>query len=256
MDTNLIAIIMAGGLGKRMESHLPKVVHKLAGMPMICHILIKLRVLSKLVNLEKIYIVVGQYKNIIQSTIEKYITLDNIVYIDQPVALGTGHAIQCCRDEIYKYLNTNVIVLSGDVPLLSSNTMFSLIKDNKNVTILTTTFDKPDGYGRIVENEDVFDKIVEHKDCTESQLNIKKVNSGIYVFNSNLLYKYLPKISNSNSQNEYYLTNIFEIIKNEENVNIDMIELDKEKQYEIQGVNTNQQLLELEELINKKKLII
>jgi bifunctional N-acetylglucosamine-1-phosphate-uridyltransferase/glucosamine-1-phosphate-acetyltransferase GlmU-like protein len=240
-----------------MESHIPKVLHKLAGMPMICHILVKLRVLSKLVNLEKIYIVVGQYKNIIQTTIEKYInTVDNIVYIDQPIALGTGHAIQCCRDEIYKYLNTNVLVLSGDVPLLSSNTMFSLIKDNKTATILTTAFDKPDGYGRIIEKDDVFEKIVEHKDCTETQLNIKKANSGIYAFNSNLLYKHLPKISNNNSQQEYYLTDIFEIIKNEENVIIETIELDKEKQYEIQGVNTVNQLNELEELINKKKLII
>ena len=76
------------------------------------------------------------------------------MYIDQPIALGTGHAIQCCRDEIYKYLNTNVLVLSGDVPLLSSNTMFSIIKDNKTATILTTAFDKPDGYGRIIEKDD------------------------------------------------------------------------------------------------------
>ena len=109
MDT--IVIIMAGGLGKRMNSDLPKVLHTVHNKPMLCHVIEQ----SLALNPYKIFIVVGKYKNIIEQTIGE---LNNKVdYIVQPEPLGTGHAIQCCRDELLRYPNKKVLILSGDVPL-------------------------------------------------------------------------------------------------------------------------------------------
>ena len=128
MDKDLVTIIMAGGLGTRMESNIPKVIHKLAGIPMINHILQNLRNLEKKINLKQILIVVGKYKKQIKEAIEEAIEdSTNITYVNQLEALGTGHAIQCCISELIKYPNTNTLILSGDVPMLSTNSMFNLI---------------------------------------------------------------------------------------------------------------------------------
>jgi bifunctional UDP-N-acetylglucosamine pyrophosphorylase/glucosamine-1-phosphate N-acetyltransferase len=113
--------------------------------------------------------------------------------------------------------------------------------------------DDSTGYGRILIKNDKFVKIIEHKDCDETQLRIQKVNTGIYCIDSSLLYSYLPYLKNDNKQGEYYLTDIIEIIKREEDIDINMFEIEKEKSIEIMGVNTLEQLKELELLIKKLK---
>jgi UDP-N-acetylglucosamine diphosphorylase/glucosamine-1-phosphate N-acetyltransferase len=254
MDTekDLVAIIMAGGLGKRMNSDLPKVLHKIADVPMICHILSKLKGLS---SVKKVMIVVGKYREIIKETINNFSHLytqylDEIQYIDQFEPMGTGHAIQCCRSELLKYPNTNVLILSGDVPLISSSLMMKMIKDVNKIRIAVTCLDDSTGYGRIVEKDCKFDKIVEEKDCDTIQKTIKKVNCGLYAVDCNILCNYLPYLKNNNSQNEYYLTDIIEIIKCEQHIEeVEMCEISKETQHEIMGVNTLQQLEELEKYI-------
>jgi len=127
MSKDLVAIIMAGGLGTRMESNIPKVIHKLGGIPMINHILLNLLRLEKKINLKQILIVVGKYRCQIQEAIEEYSNLTNIIYVNQPEALGTGHAIQCCISELIKYPNSNTLILSGDVPMFSTVSMFNLV---------------------------------------------------------------------------------------------------------------------------------
>ena len=119
----LIVIIMAGGLGKRMKSDIPKVLHNIDNKPMLVRVIEN----SLLLNPKKIMIVVGKYKNIIKNTIEQYISLDKIEFINQPNANGTGDAIKCCRNRIYEYKNHKVLILSGDVPLISSKTMIYTI---------------------------------------------------------------------------------------------------------------------------------
>jgi len=256
---SVVAIIMAGGLGKRMESHIPKVLHKINNLPMINRVLSKLIILSttSCIKLERILIVVGKYKNEIKTAIERQRELASILskisYVNQTEALGTGHAIQCCRDELLNYNDSDVLILSGDVPMLTSITMLNLLVLKSKVKIITTILDNPTGYGRIIINDkNEFDKIVEQKDCTPEQLNIKKINGGIYSINSALLCKYLPYLKNDNNQKEYYLTDIIEIIKSEENIIVDMLDLEKQNIIEIMGVNTSQQLKELEDLLNKK----
>jgi UDP-N-acetylglucosamine diphosphorylase/glucosamine-1-phosphate N-acetyltransferase len=251
MDKDLVVIIMAGGLGTRMESNLPKVIHKLGGIPMINHILCNLQKLEKKINLKQILIVVGKYRNQIQEAIENDLIMSNITYVNQPEALGTGHAIQCCLTELTKYLDSNTLILSGDVPMFSTDSMFNLLDNLDKARIIITTNENPTGYGRIIIKDGKFERIVEHNDCTIEQLNILKVNCGIYAFNTEILCKWLPYINNNNKKHEYYLTDIVEIIKREENIDIDLYDLPIEKMIEVIGVNTITQLNELDNLIKK-----
>ena len=253
-EKGLVAIIMAGGLGKRMNSELPKVLHKIAGVPMICHILTKLTELSSVKP--SVMIVVGKYKQIIEETINDFLQekdlqflIEKIQYIDQIEPMGTGHAIQCCRTELLKYPNTNVLILSGDVPLISSQLMMKMVTNLNTIKIAVTCLENSTGYGRIVEKHGKFDKIVEEKDCNAEQKTIQKVNCGLYAVDCKTLCRYLPYLKNNNSQNEYYLTDIIEIIKCEERIDVEMCEISKESQHEIMGVNTLQQLEELEKLL-------
>jgi UDP-N-acetylglucosamine diphosphorylase/glucosamine-1-phosphate N-acetyltransferase len=253
MDKDLVVIIMAGGLGTRMESNLPKVIHKLAGIPMINHILRNLQNLSTTINLKQILIVVGKYRNQIQEAIENNLIMSNIniTYVNQPEALGTGHAIQCCISELTKYPDSNTLILSGDVPMFSTDSMFHLVNNLDKARIIITTNEDPTGYGRIIIKDGKFQRIVEHNDCTPEQLNILKVNCGIYAFNTEILCRWLPFINNNNKKHEYYLTDIVEIIKREENIDIELYDLPAEKMVEVIGVNTVAQLNELENLIKK-----
>ena len=253
-EKGLVAIIMAGGLGKRMNSELPKVLHKIAGVPMICHILTKLTELSSVKP--SVMIVVGKYKQIIEETINDFLQekdlqflIEKIQYIDQIEPMGTGHAIQCCRSELLKYQNANVLILSGDVPLISSQLMMKMVTNLNTIKIAVTCLENSTGYGRIVEKHGKFDKIVEEKDCNAEQKTIQKVNCGLYAVDCKTLCRYLPYLKNNNSQNEYYLTDIIEIIKCEERIDVEMCEISKESQHEIMGVNTLQQLEELEKII-------
>jgi UDP-N-acetylglucosamine diphosphorylase/glucosamine-1-phosphate N-acetyltransferase len=242
---NNIIIIMAGGLGKRMQSEIPKVLHKIQNKPMLVHIIEQ----SLMVKPQKIFIVVGKYKNIIQDTLKQFISLDSIEFIYQAESLGTGHAILCCRDKLLQFQDSNILILSGDTPMIKSSTIDSILSTMKSVSITTTSFENPKGYGRILEKNKEFLKITEDKDCSEEEKKIKKVNCGIYAFKCELLCKYLPFLSNQNAQNEFYLTDIIELIKKGENISIDMIDIPTHRQIEIIGVNSKEQLNELEVLI-------
>jgi len=251
---SIIAVIMAGGLGKRMNSSLPKILHKISGIPMICHILLKLKVLSNFVTINKILIVVGKYKDIIKEEFDKYDILPEYEFVMQEQALGTGHAIKCCINNLNEYPESEVLILSGDVPLLRPYTMHELINKSENVKITTTILSDPTGYGRIIKNGEKFDKIIEQKDCSSKELEIKEINGGIYSITSKYLCRYLPHLQNNNSQGEYYLTDIIEIIKREEKIDIGILQISKENVYEIIGVNTVQQLKHLENLLIKNKI--
>lgn len=245
MNKELIVIILAGGLGKRMNSEIPKVLHLVANKPMLVHIIEEARVLRP----EKIFIVVGKYKNIINAELQKYTKVDDIEFIIQAEPMGTGHAVQCCKQEMVKYNNANVIVLSGDVPLIKSSTISTFLATCNKVSIATTILENPKGYGRIIEDNNKFMKIIEEKDCNKHEKLVTKVNCGIYAFDSTILCKYIDNLSNNNSQNEYYLTDIIQIIKQNEDINIDMYEICKEKQYEVMVINTVEQLNELREIV-------
>jgi len=241
--SNLSIVILAGGLGKRMRSEIPKVLHLLCGKPMLVHVLET----AFHLNPAKIYLVVGKYRMIIEETLSKFISLNNIVFVDQPDAQGTGHAVHCVRPHLLDIdENHKIVILSGDVPLLKSNTICSLNTEDK-VCLMSTQYQDPTGYGRIVQdNNGQFSKIVEQKDCDEEEVKIDIVNAGVYMFTSGLLCDYLPMINNHNAQSEYYLTDIFEIIKTQENIPIGIVHLPCDKSIELTGINTKEQLEILE----------
>lgn len=242
-STNTIILILAGGLGKRMNSSLPKVLHKVGDEPMLVKVIIQATMLNPI----KILIVVGKFKNIIHNTISQYISaeiMDKIVFINQEPALGTGHAVQQAVPILREYPGTQTIVVSGDTPLITASTLHTLNDSPATCCILATEFTQPFGYGRIcLDIFNMFVKIVEQKDCNLEQELIRLCNSGVYMFNTTLLCKHIDKLTNQNSQQEFYLTDLPEIVAREEmGAKIDIIILPTERQFELVGVNTIAQL--------------
>lgn len=233
-------LILAAGLGKRMNSKYPKVVHKILGKPMINWVID----LAK--NFGEVGVVVGHKAEIVMS----YLPRDVKVYIQEP-QLGTGHAVMCARDFLSK--SEELLVLYGDVPLLSKNTIQKLVEEHKNtgseVTVLTFVTDNPTGYGRIVRESDDKKriKIVEEKDATEEEKKIREVNSGIYVFNGRFILENLDKLSNENAQGEYYLTDLVGMAQRVSTVMTDDI-------LEVSGVNDRVQLAKLEAVARQRIL--
>lgn len=238
-------IIMAGGLGKRMNSDLPKVLHKVGDIPMLVH-LIKTSLKLKANN---IFIIVGKFKEIIQTTVNQYFENKEILkinYVIQSEALGTGHAIQCTHENI-KELNENIIILSGDTPLISQESLENIVKmsDESECVIMVRETDNPKGLGRIITNQNLFVKIVEEKDATNEEKLINLVNCGIYMINSKLITNNIFKINNDNNQKEYYLTDLIGLLKNQ--TNIKFYNLPKDREFELMGVNNPEELV----LLNK-----
>ena len=166
--------------------------------------------------------------------------------------LGTAHAVLQCR-ELLQNFNGNVLILYGDVPLTKVATLANLLKlharEKAASTILTTDLPDPTDYGRIIRNTDnSLKKIVEEKDASDEERAVHEINSGIYVFNAQTLFNLLPIVENNNSQNEYYLPDVLNlIIKKKEKVAIDKIN----NYFEIQGVNNTEQLNEVNEFFEK-----
>ncbi len=230
-----------------MQSDIPKVLHCLHEKPMLVHVLESALQLSP----KMIYIVVGKYEPIIRETLAQYMDISGICFVKQPEALGTGHAIQCARPYLLgQPSDDKVVILSGDVPLLKSKTIQAMMNQNGPVILMTSTIETPKGYGRIVCDEmGNFVKIVEEKDCNDAQRTIRVINAGIYAFGVGLLCKYLPLITNDNAQEEYYLTDIFEIIRQKERLTVAMYHLPVEQNIEIAGVNTKELLEELGNIV-------
>jgi UDP-N-acetylglucosamine diphosphorylase/glucosamine-1-phosphate N-acetyltransferase len=228
-------LIMAGGLGKRMGSLLPKVLHEINCKPMIYYVIEK----AFEIGCTQIGIIVGKYHEQIKLKIDEYYLNDSrIVYIEQKEPLGTGHAVKCALNwmNLHLNVNTDVLILSGDVPLISVNTLQNLLqKDN---SILITKTDKPDGCGRIIFNlNNNVEKIIEEKDCTIDQKNIKYINCGIYNMKLRLLLETINKITNENMAQEYYLTDMIEIASKLD-YKIETYELPKERLIEVANINT------------------
>ena len=240
---NHCIFIMAGGLGKRMKSDLPKVLHKIAEIPMLVRVIQE----SIKTNPYKIFVVVGKYKDVIEQTLLEYDILKNIEFIVQNPALGTGHTLMCAVDQLKLCHNKSLVVLSGDVPLIKSNFIEKIISSNESEVILVTkNSENPYGYGRIVSKDDTFIKIVEEKDSSEEEKKIKTVNCGIYCYPVKGILDNVMKLKNNNAQQEYYITDLVKILQDDK-FNIKMYLVDKENEYQTEGVNDPIQLKKLED---------
>ena len=250
MKDDHVVMIMAAGMGKRMKSNVPKVLHNFNNKPMLVNIIET----SFKTNPIKIIVIVGKFKDLIQRTINIYLDkniLNLIEFAIQPEALGTGSAIKCGINKIVENISDNVqvLILSGDTPLINHNTLNNLLKNNYVAKILVTKVENPYGYGRVfLDYKNNFEKIIEHKDCNEVELKNNLINGGLYSINFGLLRTYIHLISNNNAQNEYYLTDLFKILINKKYI-VEIYEIEQKNNYEILGVNTPEQLKDLHKYI-------
>ncbi|MBX9904890.1 MAG: bifunctional UDP-N-acetylglucosamine diphosphorylase/glucosamine-1-phosphate N-acetyltransferase GlmU [Burkholderiales bacterium] len=228
-------VILAAGQGKRMNSDLPKVLHPLAGKPLIAHVVTAARA----IDAEQICIVHGHGGNLVQAALSG----EDLAYALQSPQHGTGHALQQALPKLTKAPLT--LVLYGDVPLVHPETLEDLLKAaGKGVAILTAELDDPTGYGRILRNKaGAVIGIVEQKDATVAQQRISEINSGIMALPTARLAKWLSQIKNKNAQKEYYLTDIIALAVKD---GVPVTGLKVEDAGEIQGVNSRAQLAQLE----------
>ncbi|MGD9677795.1 MAG: bifunctional UDP-N-acetylglucosamine diphosphorylase/glucosamine-1-phosphate N-acetyltransferase GlmU [Vulcanibacillus sp.] len=208
--SNIFSIILAAGQGVRMNSELPKVLHEVGGKPMISHVIDGLFD----INVRDIVVVVG-HKSL---EVINYLG-SNVNYVKQEEQLGTAHAVLQARDFLFGKKGIT-IVICGDSPLITSETLKGLIKEheakNATATILTAELNLPSGYGRIIrDDKELVLKIVEEKEASLEEKKIKEINSGVYCFDNEKLFDTLPKVSNNNKKGEYYLTDIIGILKSE-----------------------------------------
>jgi UDP-N-acetylglucosamine diphosphorylase/glucosamine-1-phosphate N-acetyltransferase len=248
-DKKLAVAILAAGLGKRMKSpDKPKVMFEINNRPMIDYVV----ELAFKVNADVVVPIVGHHREQVINFLDDKFTGKDIQYAVQEVQHGTGHAVMM-TEEILKDFDGEILILSGDVPLLKFGTVEKLISEhfnnNNTATLLTTVFNDSYGYGRIVrDNNGKFLKIVEEKDATEEEKKIKEINPAIYIVNSKALFDALKRITPENNQKEYYLTDIFHFIPKEK---IGTVVTNDE--LEVTGVNSIEQLQEMENALNSRK---
>lgn len=234
----LNVVILAAGLGKRMQSDLPKVLHPLAGQPMLAHVIETARQLDP----KRIVVVVGHGAEQVQTAFHDQ---TDLVFVTQSPQNGTGHAVQQAVPQLEDGGDSTTLVLYGDVPLVQAETLERLLAENDSgLAILTETVADPTGYGRILRDAGgQVTGIVEDKDASEQQREITEVNTGILVASTRRLADWLSRIDNNNAQGEYYLTDIVALAVND-SVAIGVAQ--PGAPWETRGVNSRVQQAELE----------
>ena len=235
------AIVLAAGKGTRMKSSMPKVLHRLAGKPLLGH------VLDTVGSLEpaSITVVIGHGAEQVQQTIEH-----SVNWAMQTEQLGTGHAVQQALDGIED--DDTVLITYGDVPLTRADTLNALLKvtHESQLGLLSLIVENPHGYGRIKRVDGAVTGIVEQKDASEDELAINEINSGVLAVNGGALRQHLSAINNNNAQGEYYLTDIFELaVKAGQTIET----VHPADAWEVEGINSREQLAELERVFQQTK---
>lgn len=233
MSTSVI--ILAAGKGTRMRSSLPKVLQPLAGRPLLGHVIET----AKKLNAKNIITIFGHGGNLVQQAFAQ----ENVQWVEQAEQLGTGHAVKVTLP----VLPTDGVslILSGDVPCISQDTLEKLLAVSREtgIGLVTLTLADATGYGRIVRENNKIQAIVEHKDASDAQRQIKEINTGIYCVSNAKLHQWLPQLSNNNAQGEYYLTDIVAMAIAD---GLEVASVEPERAFEVEGVNDRIQLAALE----------
>ena len=236
------ALILAAGKGVRMKSDMPKVLHKVCGSPMLQYVLEAARG----AGLDPVRVVIGYGAE----RIREHFAGANVEWIEQKEQLGTGHAVMTAAP-MYKGFSGDVVALYGDVPLLKAETISALLAAHRRekalCTVLTAKVDDPTGYGRIVRSKSgALKAIVEQRDATKAQLKIKEMNSGIMAFDGPTLFETIRRVKNDNSQREYYLTDVVEMLSRKRG-KVATFTVDDPR--EILGINSRAQLAEVSRIM-------
>ncbi len=234
---SLSVIILAAGAGTRMRSSKPKVLHRLAGMPMVEHVYNTSRALGA----DQVQLVYGHGGELLKQQCRHF----DVEWAIQEEQLGTAHAVEQASVNIDD--DDIALILYGDVPLIKAQTLDTLVKKvtGDNVSLLTVVLDDPAGYGRIVRDNNKVTAIVEHKDASDEIRKIREVNTGIMALRAGYLNACLKKIDNNNSQGEFYLTDVIALAVKDGN---EVVATQVEHSYEVEGVNDRKQLARLERI--------
>ncbi|MFA7074810.1 MAG: bifunctional UDP-N-acetylglucosamine diphosphorylase/glucosamine-1-phosphate N-acetyltransferase GlmU [Endomicrobiaceae bacterium] len=248
---NIYGVILGAGEGTRMKSCLPKVLHKVAGKELISHVTECL----SYVKMQKLFVVIGSGSELVLKHLEEFNKKINVVPVLQEKRLGSGHALL----QVKKHadgLKGHLVVMCGDTPLVKHETIKLLlqyhIKNKNSATVLSGIVDNPFGYGRIVRNSSGnVSCIAEEKSADAEQKQIKEINSGIYCFDLQNLWRALSKVKNNNSKKEYYLTDVISIL-NKSGHKTDAVSLTNKE--EILGINDRKQLAYAEKILRNRKI--
>lgn len=246
MDSPLSVVILAAGSGTRMKSHTTKVLHRAGGLTLVEHVV---RTALSLAPPERVVTVVGHQAERVRAAIAPY----GVRTALQENPRGTGHALRCAREAAPT--DGHLVVLYGDVPLMSETTVARLVQHQREsgaaATVLTAVLDDPAAYGRIVRGPDGgVEAIVEFKAANEAQRAIREINSGIYCFYAPLLWEHIDAITTNNPAGEFYLTDIVEIFRSYGHRVDGQIMADSS---ELLGVNTRVELAEIDRLFRARK---
>lgn len=246
MTAPFTAVVLAAGMGKRMNSDLPKVLHKALGKPLVVHVLSQLAPLHP----ARVAVVVGHGEELVRKALDGR----DVHFASQSPQLGTGHAVQTAWTEVERGAEKQaetVLVLAGDMPLVRTMTLRRLLEkhqgDRNAVTFLSGELDDPAGYGRVIrDRRGDFVKIVEEKDATAAERKVAEVNSGVYAFQRAPLSEALGQLRADNVQKEYYLTDTLTILKGR-GMRVGIVMASDPR--ELFGVNTPEQLALVEETL-------
>jgi len=245
-DSDLHVVILAAGQGTRMKSSLPKVLHRISDLALIDYVLRA----ADAVAPASTTVVVGHRADVVREHLR---TRPRIEFALQEPQLGTAHALQTTEQVLAGRTGT-VVLLSGDVPLLSPNTLRRLVDTHRGAnaaaTVVTATVERPYGYGRIVRTDGRIARIVEERDASPTERQIREINSGIYAFDLAPLFESLRGIASQNAQGEFYLTDLIAIYRRR-GLSVETLLI--ENSQEIRGINSRTELAEVSGLLRQKK---
>ena len=243
---DLHVVILAGGKGTRMRSSMPKVLHRVAGRPMLAYVLDQAQALSP----HTVTIVVGYLGESVRRAFADSVT---VRFVAQEPQLGTGHALLQAAPLLEPMAGT-LLLLSGDVPLLGPDTLERLLRTHElsgaAATVLTARVERPYGYGRVVRAHGRISRIVEERDASPAERQIKEVNSGIYAFDLESLFPALRSLGPQNAQGEYYLPDLIKVYRRQQRV-VETVTL--EWPGEVRGINSRTELAEVSCIVRQKK---
>ena len=242
MTKPLSVVILAAGKGTRMYSDLPKVLHPIAGKPMVKHVIDTVKHL----NAHQINLIYGHGADLLKERLAD----EPVNWVFQAEQLGTGHAMQQAAPFFAD--DENIMMLYGDTPLIQQSTLERLIaqKPENGIALLTVKLENPTGYGRIIRENGSVVAIVEQKDASAEQLKIQEINTGVMVASGASFKKWLGNLNNNNAQGEYYITDVI-AMANEDGFQVQAVQADEFM--EVEGVNNRLQLAALERFYQKKQ---
>ncbi len=242
-DSSLAVVVLAAGEGTRMKSSLAKVLHPIAGIPMIGHVLSTVAALHP----QHTVTVLRHQRDAVAGVVAEL--TEGVTIVDQDDVPGTGRAVELALDALGDF-DGDVVVVSGDVPLLDAETLADLVADHRShdraASVLSAVVDDPTGYGRIVRTANTFTRIVEHAVADESELDISEVNSGTYVFSAAPLRAALAQVTTANAQGEKYLTDVLELLAADHAIDARPVTFP----WMVAGVNDRAQLSEVAARLN------